>query len=894
MKRLPNFLLMMLTAVLLATFITSCSESSSDSDPSSPTQPQTPVAEGDWQVVPATGGTIEKGDITITFPSGTFSGETKVAITEVRRGDVLGTDEVSKFYQLTMPATVGKELTIKVKCDEPDDDIRLITYVPSCSMHHPDEVTYAPLSYDATYSKGEYTATLSASENKGSNDEISFSIGLAHRVQFSNSSDINGSRAGTRRISGETEGLITWYFDTDRVFETDNAQRLTDFLDDLNGYIHTSIKQITNLGFTLREPRRLTILFSKRMGSEEWGLFKQHWSNDSKSWLELNAKMITDANVNTNDVKQTIIHELLHYFQADYDQRIPFIKYRNCKEDELLMYEAGGQWIEKFMNNNKVPFNSNLYNRLKHFMKGLLDIEEIYKDVDVAAPNGSFNIGFARQSHGYSMAALFEYWAQEIGDGKIVDIYHHWNSDASGVGIENKPTFETLKDFAAAKKLSIFEGGYDAFIWACADEVVVPGFKVVDFDSEMKRITVNDNSILFNGKCYAYGADAKQLMFVWNSTESLIGRKLVFRPETDYIKTYLYKMSANNKYELFRYMPLERGDSIVIDGDELERHRGADGAIRINYYFLNTSYATEAGKGINYQLQCKLMKDEEINASVSPTELTFPAEGNTQSVKVTAQGFTKFGYKISDEYKSWISAKNVKGGTIEITAQPNTTGKERIGYVRVYVCNEEKPTEAQKVYLKDSIKVTQAANKEPEQQESAYELLGGGVNMYYAVEWRSEIEFKDGDDRVTITPSGKGAKVQIQQSGEDTGRNAEWEYTLSFDVDDLSLYDSKQAKISNFKYEFYKEGKGYDYYGNHVDWEKSETLMTSNAPMQQTAYGNWRFESQDLSYYGLSITHFDKYRTDPYSSYTEHTDKSETKEMTPGSNVTIWLTIKKK
>ena len=84
------------------------------------------------------------------------------------------------------------------------------------------------------------------------------------------------------------------------------------------------------------------------------------------------------------------------------------------------------------------------------------------------------------------------------------------------------------------------------------------------------------------------------------------------------------------------------------------------------------------------------------------------------------------------------------------------------------------------------------------------------------------------------------------------------------------------------------------YYGNHVDWEKSETLMTSNAPMQQTAYGNWRFESQDLSYYGLSITHFDKYRTDPYSSYTEHTDKSETKEMTPGSNVTIWLTIKKK
>ena len=287
-------------------------------------------------------------------------------------------------------------------------------------------------------------------------------------------------------------------------------------------------------------------------------------------------------------------------------------------------------------------------------------------------------------------------------------------------------------------------------------------------------------------------------------------------------------------------------------------------------------------------------KEEEKSASVSPTELTFVAEGGTQSVKVTAKGYSKFGYGISEKYKSWLSAKTVKGGTIEITAQPNTTGKERVGYVRAYVCNEEKPTEAQKVYLKDSIKVTQAANKEPEQQESAYELVGGGINMYYAVVWRSEIEFKVGDDGVTITPNGKGAKVQIQQSGEDTGRNAEWEYTLSFDVDDLSLYDSKQAKISNFKYDFNKDGKGYDYYGNHVDWEKSETLMTSNAPMQQTAYGNWRFESQDLSYYGLSITHFDKYRTDPYSSCTEHTDKSETSEMTDGSNVTIWLTIKKK
>ena len=128
MKRLPNFLLMMLTAVLLATFITSCSESGSDSDPSTtPTQPQTPVSDGDWQVVPATGGTIEKGDITITFPSGTFNKDTKIAITEVKKGETCGEYEASKFYQLTTPAKLDKPLSVSIKSAEQADDIRFMT-----------------------------------------------------------------------------------------------------------------------------------------------------------------------------------------------------------------------------------------------------------------------------------------------------------------------------------------------------------------------------------------------------------------------------------------------------------------------------------------------------------------------------------------------------------------------------------------------------------------------------------------------------------------------------------------------------------------------------------------------------------------------------------------------
>ena len=475
----------------------------------------------------------------------------------------------------------------------------------------------------------------------------------------------------------------------------------------------------------------------------------------------------------------------------------------------------------------------------------------------------------------------------DIDKMEIVKLYKKWKTYTTKTF---EPLESWLRDYDAWDSFSRYK--YDEYLLTMLCGDLIPGINegiITTSETSTNVLTNTDGKYERKMPCLTYGCDLLSCNFTSYKNEkgenSFEGKEIVIKQLNPDFKTYVIAKSTKRKQI---GGVLEEGDSMVIAGENVKNLLG-DGKVNyLNIVSVNHSSNTKDSH-VTFEI-----RNKQINASVSPTELTFPAEGNTQSVKVTAQGFTRYNHKISDKYKEWLSAKNNPAGKMDITVQPNATGKERIGYVRVYVFNDENPTEAQKVYLKDSIKVTQAANKEPEQQESAYELVGGSINMYYAVVWRSEIEFKVGDDGVTITPNGKGAKVQIQQSGEDTGRNAEWEYTLSFDVDDLSLYDSKQAKISNFKYEFYKEGKGYDYYGNHVDWEKSETLMTSNAPMQQTAYGNWRFESQDLSYYGLSITHFDKYRTDPYSSYTEHTDKSETSEMTDGSNVTIWLTIKKK
>ena len=87
------------------------------------------------------------------------------------------------------------------------------------------------------------------------------------------------------------------------------------------------------------------------------------------------------------------------------------------------------------------------------------------------------------------------------------------------------------------------------------------------------------------------------------------------------------------------------------------------------------------------------------SAYVSPTELTFPVEGGTQTVTIKVPGYKYFDFSINDEDKSWLSAKTVKGGYLEITAEPNDTGEERVGSVHCFIYNEENPTEEQKEYI---------------------------------------------------------------------------------------------------------------------------------------------------------------------------------------------------
>ena len=228
------------------------------------------------------------------------------------------------------------------------------------------------------------------------------------------------------------------------------------------------------------------------------------------------------------------------------------------------------------------------------------------------------------------------------------------------------------------------------------------------------------------------------------------------------------------------------------------------------------------------------------DASVSPSELTFAAEGGTQEVKITTKDFKKFGHnKISEEYASWLSAESVKGGIIKITTQPNTTGEARTGEVIVYVTNEEKPTNDQKVLL--PVKVKQEAGG------YSRNLILKNINylsIYVTANWKNE----NGDiESESVQFLSKSANynppvITFNQNGSTVHVESSLNWILAKDInlqDDVSFDlvnfegDLKDCKIQNLKIK--SKQSRISYY-----WQKEgEIVLNISKTIKRDASG-WR------------------------------------------------------
>jgi len=888
-----RWLLHLLGAAILLLGLAACgsSEGPSEDEPNKP-KPEVPVDDGDWQTVPATGGTIEKGDITITFPSGTFSKDTKVAITDVRKGETCGEYEVSKFYQITMPVKIDKSFTVSIKCTEQASDIRFAAGTLG-NFKSTDENIVNIVCLDGSYTNGEYKLTLPATKREEDDGCSYMTIGLVHTSSMDESVSARETRAP--KIEGKVDN-VEWYI-TNTLYVPillTSAQKsaVSTWKPKFNRYMAEAIKQIHALGFRVSPDPQIPIICYNDLDpkSETFGNYSPNDYYDAWSSIYINMGRIMSHGDDTTSIKQTFIHELLHYYQSYYG---PSPK-KTCTYEATMLSEAGSVWAEQFMDDGKLN-NDFVLKSLPWFVRSLYDIEGAW-----AGDNSAKSTKERYSGHGYAMSTLFYYFTSPLSkkDGialdktKIVEFYQLWD-EFPGQG------FTPMRQWFHRHNLDFFlyPLEYENYLMCLLSGELIsykmnPMINVSTISSDIKsKYTENitsdgkkDNSF----SCLTYGCFIGDYNISNYKNEkgekSLKGKEIVIKQVRPNVTTYVI---AGNKSRV-KQLPgrAVQGDSIVINGDDLAGMFDGAGVVSLYTVTINCVEGFKKDGEVSFEIR------NSNYAYVKPTELTFPAEGGTQTVTVTAKGYKKYNHIIDDEYKSWLSGKNNSAGKLDITAQPNTTGKERVGYVKPYVLIDENSTE--RVYL-TPVKVTQAANeKQGDDTQSEFRIVSGAIHMYYAVAWRHDMSFKAGDEFSTITPKGKGANVKYVQSGRDTGANATWKITVTFDVDDLSLVNVQKAKLSNFKFVYERVQGEYNYYRGHADYGREDATMESKVSMSQNANGIWYFEAGDLTYHQESMLHYDAWKKDYYSKPEEHTDRSETDVVTDGSYVNISLEVEKK
>ena len=629
--------LWMLATILM---LTACSEKDDNADNSTdptPVNPEKPISSDDWQTVSTSGGTIEKGDIAISFPAGTFSSDTKVAITEVKEGESCGDYEVSKFYQLTMPGTVHKAITVQIKSDRLEDDPIFATsslgYRKSAG-----ELFMKNLNFEPVYADGRYSMTIPASENGDNASNQSFIIGLANPDQGT-----AGANSHTHDASGKSYvlskthkwptgvqgkvGNIEWYFDCSWRLSFSQKLDCQNNIPTYNKYVEEAIKQIQDLGFTIKTSCKIPIVFdilytgsvfnlSKEKDMETFGNFVQSPYNDGWNSIELNVNTIFSAGETT--MKQTIIHEILHYFQSHYDPRWPCEK--SGGEDDILS-EAGSVWAEQFMNNGKL--NSS-------FIKQFLPLYLVsLKDLDVAYSNDGAkdNKGLQYRRSGYAMSTLLYYlttpechkkmgWDYKylgIDKYKIVEIYQKWKDYQ---GQSYRPFERWIANYCGFMDSDQF----DSYILCLLTGNLLEGVNVAtvgypDGFHSRKAIFKSNGKEEFDGNCYCYGcASSRFELFQYTNEKgekSYKGKNIIIKHDGEDLTSYVIAESKNKEYKLIKGKANSKED-LAISGDDLEKLFGED---RVAYLHVVTINHINKIQAYPFKVSCEIKDAEKAKFS---------------------------------------------------------------------------------------------------------------------------------------------------------------------------------------------------------------------------------------------------------------------------------------
>ena len=683
--------------------------------------------EGKTFTVQESGGKIEYGDITLDFPSGTFSSSTKVKIAELKAGEILGQDEASPYYNITMPVHTGSKFKISIKSTDKSGDIVMVAHVPSFSIHSY-EVGNTDLFYDPIYNNGAYEVELPQFENPD-DETATFAVGLGHAKTEDNSAR---TRVGIGSNFGRQFENVKWHYVISRSEETDiDTDEKLSILDD---FILVALKNLKTTGIIKDEKEvklyDISIKFEDRQAGDD-GEYKNCVLGYTFGAVYINSKLLKAAN-DYQSLEWTLHHELFHYFSDLFDPRWFKAGWGKCTP-WIMLIEAGGVWAEKFAGKGASDI---VRNNCRKFVRGLyiddLIAEGVYDD-DMDAASTWYNPltwywtgdrrGKAWQSHGYGMSILLEYLSQKEGNKIVTDIFKAMS--------KAKDPYQCIKDAVNDKSLfNPLDFEYHQFLFKAAIGDLMPNLNYASMRIASSKAS-QDGDYKLKTDCFRFGVGINTFQIVSDyqnaaGEHSVKGKQIEIKEALDGVETEIYYLTSGSKKGTLDYTLLGtvmKNSSFVISDEQIlyglmpEPHDTS----KKNATLMLVSHVPDNGKMHKSELTITLGDVIKIEPN---TPLEFEAEGGTKTLTVKTNQ-PKWGVTKKGDWFKYSTSKN----ELTVTADPNTTSDPREGYLEIYALNEKN----EKVSEPVTIKVTQKGmftKIEVEPSKSLeFEAAGGTVTL---------------------------------------------------------------------------------------------------------------------------------------------------------------------
>lgn len=787
--RLLSLPLLALGLVLSLALTTACSEKNDNEEPDTPdtpVTPETPTNPDDWQTVPASGGTVSRGDITITFPSGTFTAETKVAVTEVEKSSIRGEDEVSTFYQVTMPVTTNKPVTVSVKSSVKDDNVILVAHSQATSLHE-FAVSYVDVPLEATYANGEYTAEIPAFDNGDDGSTATIALGLTRSASAPTSSQAPATKAQTR-AGNESDGNISYSFDWGS-YKT--AQENVSLQMDIQEDLDAAVAIIKGLGFKVKGDRTIPILVldESDLGAGEYGRFQQSWMSDEWSSIKLNKALITSAGFSRNELRQTVCHEMFHYFQSDYDKRCALTKGAfDGNAEFLIIYEAGGAWIERLAGDHS-------YSKLI-----ISDGNALFEGFELQIPEKVETLEARAKSKGYGMALVLEWLSKKKGDKSILTLYEHWRDK------DIKNTTQWIKDWGKTYGYDFFDDdNFRDFVEDAANGKIVKGFNFYWMPGLGGSVPVNDeNSQYKEIDLRKHGARKQEYQLKgWtrpDGSSDTKNCKLTISQKDTGVYGLVFICSFE-RYQDADGTPQQRpvneqflgyfnSDQPLVITDEAILKKLISKNPLTYLYTVTSLYFNNEERTSKQTVQLSIDKLE-----LTPDSLAFDASESSKAVTVETNVDD---ITVTPSDNSWLTARYVKSNkTIEVTAKANTGG-QRTGIITV-------AAKSGNTTMEKTIKVTQAAAKgefdftqlkairvEIDNMKVSHVKMRNGnytttEESYSHSFWKNRMGYWNEYPywNVSVSQSGQGAHIDATWHQDDNSNRYIYDYAISIDIDDV-------------------------------------------------------------------------------------------------------------